>query len=143
MFLFSDADKEQLFHYTHIDGVFPLIYTYIKSKKIDVILQWRTISISIKLLLFIFYCVFRLFLFTNQKLGTSCGTDKQQGLEGQCSSAYLGAVHKWRNQFFDIFDPNPPLPLVTHFTKQAYGVMSSFGRSPPPFWVGEVIYGQP
>ena len=33
------------------------------------------------------------------------------------------------NPFFEIFDPS--LPLVTHFTKWAYGVMSPFGRSSP------------
>ena len=42
--------------------------------------------------------------------------------------------------FFEIIDPS--LPLVTHFTKQAYGVTSPFGRSPlPPKWVMSFIDG--
>ena len=62
---------------------------------------------------FIFLLCFPFIFFTNQKLGTSCGTDKQQGgLEGQYSSAYLGAVHKWRHPFFDIFYPSLPLSPI-------------------------------
>ena len=40
------------------------------------------------------------------------------------------AIHKWRHPFFEIFDS--PLPLVTHFTKYPYGVMSPFQYPPSP-----------
>ena len=34
----------------------------------------------------------------------------------------------FKGPFFEIFDTS--LPLVTHFSKLTYGVMSPFGRSP-------------
>ena len=38
----------------------------------------------------------------------------------------------------------PSLPFVTHFTKQAYGVSSPFGRSSlPPKWVTSFMDGPP
>ena len=42
----------------------------------------------------------------------------------------LGGINKWRQPFFEIFDPS--LPLATHFTRSANRVTSPFCRSPLP-----------
>ena len=44
-------------------------------------------------------------------------------LKGKGSS-----INIWRHSFFEIFDLS--LPLVTHFTKKASGVTSTFGTTP-------------
>ena len=54
----------------------------------------------------------------------------QLGLMQRNQNSIKGPFTKYVTHFFDIFDP--PSPHVTHFTKQAYRLMSPFGRPPSP-----------